>query len=98
MPPFIIFAIFFRYRDEKVKGWHTRWSHVDVQRWLSRHYEDAHPGKRLPRNYYRDQLRPYLKQVIRFAFITGENTGHQLAKSYAVRGTVNMPVAVPRNT
>ena len=60
------------------------WSFIDLQRWLDKNRGPAH------KNYVRDVMRPYLKEVVRFFFLTGA-LGHTVHGSpeYAP-GLVNL--------
>jgi len=50
------------------------WSFVDLQRWLDKHYTRS-TGHALPAHYVRDVMRPYIKQILRFTFLTGSWRG-----------------------
>ena len=69
------------------------WSMVDLQRYLIKNYEIDHPGKRLPPNYVRDILRPWVKQALRFIFLAAANANRGLRKlspHYRKNGAVNI--------
>ena len=70
------------------------WNLVDFQRHLLRRYERDNPGKRLPPNFVRDTMRPYLKQVLRYVFLAAAAHKRKGLTGYLHRaykpGTVNM--------
>jgi len=66
-----------------VTGHERYWSFLDLSRWLEKNYE-ADTGKKLPPEYVGRVMRPYIKQVLRFVFLSAtadtgvvENTLHR---------------------
>jgi len=70
-----------RKKEQTVSYYEATWSMVDLQKWIDINYE-ADTGKKAPPHYVRDVLRPYLKQVLRFTFLTGTFSGSDVAPDW----------------